>query len=246
MITVTQGSNYWIANRSTEPYAIAVYTDGTAIRAEDGRQHTPSQLPEMTIGWIDPCLLAETVAEIVELAGADLGDPSITDQGTTTVALSATGDRWRGAAHLRYALGVGDEYVEPAQLDARERLSATITTLLDGMTRASGRGRLRRCESRLWASRGRSGRPSAGVDLAARQRAVGDRGGAGDTRRLWGADRSGCGRSASSARRSANRDHVDRRQAEAGAGDRCSRAGPACLPAAVMIRRPNGKIPGPL
>jgi len=132
MLTVTQGSNFWIANSSTEPYAIAVYPDGTAIRAEADGSYA-EKLPELTIGRIDPCLLARTVFDLVELAGTDLGDPTITDQGTTSVALSATATSGPDLMISAYALGIGDEYVEPAQREGRRQLSAAIGELLDGV-----------------------------------------------------------------------------------------------------------------
>jgi len=132
MLTVTQGSNSWIANSRTEPYAIAVYADGTAIRAEADGSYADS-LPDMTIGRIDPCLLARTVSDLGELAGSDLGDPTITDQGTTSVTLAATAAGGPDLQISAYALGIGDDYVEPAQLAARQRLGAAIAALLDGL-----------------------------------------------------------------------------------------------------------------
>jgi hypothetical protein len=132
MLTVTQGSNSWIANSRTEPYAIAVYPDGTAIRAEADGSYAES-LPDMTIGRIDPCLLARTVFDLGELAGSDLGDPTITDQGTTSVTLAASAAGGSDVLISAYALGIGDEYVEAAQLAARQRLGAAIAALLDGL-----------------------------------------------------------------------------------------------------------------
>ncbi|MEP6560550.1 MAG: hypothetical protein ABJD68_05660 [Nakamurella sp.] len=136
VLTITQGSNSWIANSLTEPYAIAVYADGTAIRAEaDGAYADP--LPAMTIGRIDRCVVTGVIADLVELAGDDLGDPFVTDQGSTTIEISAAA---AGGADLRlsaYALGVGDEYVEPAQSAARKRLGGAIASLLGGL--ADGR-----------------------------------------------------------------------------------------------------------
>ena len=132
MLTVTQGSNSWIANSRTEPYAIAVYPDGTAIRAEADGSYAEA-LPEMTVGRIDPCLLNSTVLDLVDLAGNDLGDPTITDQGTTAVALTAAATGGPDLLIFAYALGVGDEYVQPGQQEVRERLSAAIDTLLGGL-----------------------------------------------------------------------------------------------------------------
>ncbi|MET0866060.1 MAG: hypothetical protein ABWZ98_17140 [Nakamurella sp.] len=132
VLTVTQGTNSWIANSSTEPYAIAVYADGTAIRAEDDGAYADA-LPEMTIGRIDLCVLAMVVDDLVELAGADLGDPQVTDQGTTGVSVSGVITGGQELAVSAYALGIGDEYVEPAQLAARQQFSSAISTLMDGV-----------------------------------------------------------------------------------------------------------------
>jgi hypothetical protein len=130
VITVTRGSNYWISNSRTEPLAVAVYADGTAIRSEEyGAYGDP--LPELTIGRIDPCVLDEAVAEFDKLGAADFGDALITDQGTTTVVVRS-GESEQSISV--YALGIGDEYVEPAQEAARQKLGATISGLIEGMS----------------------------------------------------------------------------------------------------------------
>ena len=130
MITITQGTNSWIASDLTQPYAIAVYPDGTAIRAEDqGILSEP--LPEMTIGRLDECRLRTAVAEIQRLAGADLGEATVTDQGTTTITLHETTERtmwcWTSTPS-----GVGDEFVQPDQRAARQQVTALIDNLTGG------------------------------------------------------------------------------------------------------------------
>lgn len=133
LITVTQGTNAWIASDLTQPYAIAVYPDGTAIRAEDpGTADEP--LPELTIGRIDPCRLGAAAAEFAELAAADLGDPQVTDQGTTTVTVhDPAGD----VVIDVYALGIGDEYLAAEQRAARQRLTGVIDDLSGAMTQTA-------------------------------------------------------------------------------------------------------------
>ncbi len=130
MITVTRGTNAWIGSGRTEPLAVAVYDDGTAIRSEDaGTAMEP--IAGLTIGWIDPCRLADAVATIGMLAAADLGSPGVTDQGTTSVVLRLADGEVRVDA---YALGIGDELLPAPQQDARRSLSALIDTLRTSMT----------------------------------------------------------------------------------------------------------------
>lgn len=125
VITITQGTNAWIASERTQPYAVAVYLDATVIRSEDvGSPGDP--VATLTIGRLDPCVLAADSAEIVALATADLGEPPITDQGTTVVTLhQPLGD----VVVEAYALGVGDEHISASQQAARHRLTAVIEQL---------------------------------------------------------------------------------------------------------------------
>lgn len=138
MITVTQGTNSWVASDLTQPFAVAVYPDGTAIRTEDqGILSEP--LPEMTIGRLDECQLQEAVAEIERLAGVDLGEASVTDQGTTTITLHGSADDQAGDDVVLdvYALGIGDELVQEDQRAARQQLTALIDNLTSGMTQTA-------------------------------------------------------------------------------------------------------------
>jgi hypothetical protein len=130
MITITQGTNSWVASDLTQPFAIAVYPDGTAIRTEDqGILSEP--LPEMTIGRLDACHLQEAVSQLERLAGTDLGQATVTDQGTTTITLH----RENADVVLDvYALGVGDDFVQPDQRAARQLVTGLIDDLTGGMT----------------------------------------------------------------------------------------------------------------
>lgn len=130
IITVTQGSNAWIANGRTQPFAVAVYADGTAIRSEDDGTSSEA-IARLTIGRIDPCRLADAGAEIVALAASDLGDSAVTDQGTTSVVMhQPAGDVTVDA----YALGVADDELAAPQQVARKRLTTLIGTLRTAMT----------------------------------------------------------------------------------------------------------------
>jgi hypothetical protein len=133
VIMVDPGTNMWIANSHTLPQFLTVYSDGTVIRAQGVGAHS-DPLPEMIIGRIDDCTLQRAVAELASLADRDMGDPRISDQGTTRVQLGREGSSERVTISA-YALGIGDEYVEPAQAEARARLSAAIDGLAEGMAR---------------------------------------------------------------------------------------------------------------
>ena len=132
MITIDRGTNLFISNWHTLPMYLTVYPDGVAIRADGVGMHA-EPLPRMTIGRIDDCALEQVVAELIDLAEQDMGDPRISDQSTTRIVLRLPG----GTTSLTvsaYALGVGDKYVEPAQAAARARLSAVIDGLAAGMS----------------------------------------------------------------------------------------------------------------
>jgi len=133
LITVTQGTNAWIASPYTQPYDIVVYPDGTAIRTEEpGTMADP--LPELTIGRLDSCLVTRAVAEFGVLAQTDLGDPAVTDQGITSVTVhDAAGDVDIDV----YALGIGDEYVTGEQRASRDQLTALVGELRDGMSQTA-------------------------------------------------------------------------------------------------------------
>lgn len=129
VITVDDQVNYWRQNGHTAPLGLAVYSDGTVIRAE-GDGAVADLLPAMVIGRIDACAVPAAAAALTALADADFGMPEITDQGVTTVTVTRP-----DAAPVvlsAYALGIGDEYVDPGPAAAR----AELTSLVEGLAGA--------------------------------------------------------------------------------------------------------------
>lgn len=125
VITVTQGANSWITNWGTEPLALALYADGSGLASDDiGQADKP--LAVMRLGYLPSCVLEWAKNELQQLAGADMGDPGITDQGTTVVTYRPVG----GAAVKIsvYALGSGDEYVLSGK-ENRARVAAVLAAL---------------------------------------------------------------------------------------------------------------------
>ena len=105
IITVSSGANFFIANSAVEPLSIAVYADGTAISSL-GVGTSTQPLPAMTIGYVPTCTLDWAKNEIRQLASVEMGQPNITDQGTTQVVYGS------GAAEIKisaYALGNEDQ-----------------------------------------------------------------------------------------------------------------------------------------
>ncbi len=105
VIAVDVGLNMWIASSHTSPLYLTVYEDGTVLRSEDAGAHD-EPLPALTIGRIDDCVLDDAVARLVDLAGEDMGDPAISDQGTTRVYVWPDA-RGRAAHHLRVRARAG-------------------------------------------------------------------------------------------------------------------------------------------
>lgn len=129
VITVDDRISFWIPNAHTAPLGLAVYADGTVIQAEGDGSHA-EPLPPMVIGRIDACQVREAVDALIGLAGADFGMPQVTDLGTTTVTVWRQGS---GKVVLSaYGLGIGDEYVSPAEARARATLTAAIDGIVDG------------------------------------------------------------------------------------------------------------------
>ena len=125
MITVTQGANSWITNWGTEPLALALYSDGSGL-ASDGIGKADEPLATMRLSYVPSCVLDWAKNELQQLASVDMGDPGITDQGTTVVTY-----RPQGAAPVKisvYALGSGDEYALSGR-ENRARLTAVIAAL---------------------------------------------------------------------------------------------------------------------
>ena len=90
VITVDDRTSFWIPNSHTAPLGLAVYADGTVIRAQGDGSHA-EPLPPMVIGRIDACHVRNAVDGLMRLAGADFGMPQVTDLGTTTVTVSLQG-----------------------------------------------------------------------------------------------------------------------------------------------------------
>jgi hypothetical protein len=133
VITVDDRISFWIPNAHTAPLGLAVYADGTVIRADGDGSHT-EPLPSMTIGRIPACRVDEALDALIGLAGADFGMPQVTDLGTTTVTVTRQGS---GTVTLSaYGLGIGDEYVSRAQAAARATLTATIDGVVDATSAA--------------------------------------------------------------------------------------------------------------
>lgn len=123
IITVTTGANSWIANHQVEPLSLAVYADGTALSSL-GVGTATEPLPAMTIGFIPTCTLDWAKDEIRQLASVQIGQPDITDQGTTQVVYRS------GAAEVKlsaYALGE-EEHVMTGK-EGRARLITLLAAL---------------------------------------------------------------------------------------------------------------------
>lgn len=126
VITVDDRVGFWIPNAHSAPLGLAVYADGTVIRAEGAGSHA-EPLPRMVIGRIDACQVREAVDALIALAGVDFGMPEVTDLGTTTVIVTRPGS---GKVILSaYGLGIGDEYLAHTQAQARATLTATINAI---------------------------------------------------------------------------------------------------------------------
>lgn len=125
MITVTAGANAFIANHQVEPLSLAVYADGTTISSL-GVGAATEPLPGMTIGYIPECTLDWASQEIEQLATLDLGQPNVTDQGTTEVVYTpSSGPAVRVSA---YALGFDDDRLMTGK-PARARLTTLLAAL---------------------------------------------------------------------------------------------------------------------
>lgn len=130
VVTVDDRVSFWLQNGRTAPLGLAVYADGTVIRAvDDGSPADP--LPAMTIGRIEGCAVAAAVDALAGLADDDFGMPGVTDQVVTTVSVTRPGSA--PVVLSVYALGIGDEYVDADQAAARAELSALIGDLDDSV-----------------------------------------------------------------------------------------------------------------
>ena len=83
--------------------------------------------PELRAIRITDCSLSSLVDSFGKIAKLDLGEPTITDQGSVEITVRATGG---GTAKISvYALGIGDEYVTPEQAANRKQLSSVLAQL---------------------------------------------------------------------------------------------------------------------
>jgi hypothetical protein len=74
----------------------------------------------------------EAVVALVGLADVDLGDPRVTDLGTTTVTVTRPGSS--PVILSAYGLGIGDEYVGPDAAAARAALTGAIEKVAADVT----------------------------------------------------------------------------------------------------------------
>ncbi len=112
------GTNAWQRLASTEPFALAVYADGTVITAT-GSGSIADPLPSLTIGRVANCRGGWAVAEFTRLAAAEMGHPGVTDQGTTVVTVQPMGAQPSSVSV--YALGVGDGPDRPRSMPTGSR-----------------------------------------------------------------------------------------------------------------------------
>lgn len=125
VLTVTQGANHWIANPLAEPLSLAVYADGTVIGALEVGQ-AGARLAPMVIGHVPSCVLDWATSQVERLSALPMGEPDITDQGTTEVSYQPPSGVNRKIDV--YAFGEGDQYVTEGRAN-RTRLAAVLAAL---------------------------------------------------------------------------------------------------------------------
>lgn len=121
------------ATRWTRPIDLAVYPGGAAVRpASPG--DTGATVPALQWGTVDPCVLGLATTTLTELAGADFGQPTVSDQGTTTITLRpADGTEPRQIAVASLTAG-SDSGLDDAQRINRTRLSRALSDLQAAVT----------------------------------------------------------------------------------------------------------------
>lgn len=88
----------------------------------------------MTIGFVPSCTLDRVQSAIRQLANLDMGQASITDQGTTTLTFTpTTGDPIRISV---YALGIGDQYAMTGK-ENRARFSRLLAAIEEPLAKAA-------------------------------------------------------------------------------------------------------------
>ena len=126
-LSVTAGVNAWIRNPATEPLSLAAYFDGQVI-VTTGTGSWSDPLPKATVGTLDRCRLAGLINQVALLADLPMGQPGVTDQGTTVVTVRGSDQRVHTISV--YAFGLGDEYLPDAASRAhRARLAQALAAV---------------------------------------------------------------------------------------------------------------------
>ena len=131
-LSVTAGVNAWIRNPATEPLSLAAYVDGRVIVTQ-GTGSWSDPLPTATVGTLDHCRLAGLIDQVAAVADLPMGEPWVTDQGTTVITVRGSDQRIHRAAV--YAFGLGDEYLPDATTKAnRARLTQALAAVSSART----------------------------------------------------------------------------------------------------------------
>lgn len=131
VVMVVGETNAWeVSTLWSQPVALAVYDGGGAVRPVTAGE-TGVTVPAMEWGRVDPCRLDAALTELDDLVDADFGDPTVTDQGTTTVTLRAPGsDQPQQIAVYALSIDAGSlTDLTAAQLANRQRLTTALADL---------------------------------------------------------------------------------------------------------------------
>lgn len=127
VVTSAAGASYWDPNALGQSLSLAAYADGTVLLA-DGIGGYPGGEPQLSLGWVGPCVVAAAAERLMSVRDADFGIPAVADAPTAliTVDTSAT----PGHAQLQiYALGHGD--LRPGASGAAEARDTVTDALRD-------------------------------------------------------------------------------------------------------------------
>ncbi len=130
VFVVQPGSNGWANHltRTMATAALAVYGDGRVLQRADG-ESSPGRPAAYTMAQVEPLAVARFAAAAEErevvAETTDFGEPTVSDQGTTTIALH--GARGRNTVHV-YAFDpqFGNGLTGP-QRRARSELTEIVT-----------------------------------------------------------------------------------------------------------------------
>lgn len=128
LFTLITTPNGWQRRGNLQP-DLVIYADGQAVSTPGavGPGGAPEPPPPSFAGYVPKCAVDAAIADTVDLADADFGSPSITDQGSRSI--DYTHDP---AVELSvYAPGATNG-LTPAQLDARSRFAAVYDKLVSG------------------------------------------------------------------------------------------------------------------